>query len=366
MCEASKASSGAADCNLRHLPQHGSKAVAKTTISDVARDAGVSRATADRVLNHRGGVSMRKERAVLESAKRLGLDRNLEAKPATQLRVCVLMKPPQNPFYDLLARGFREANLLYAPQAITAYVSHIDVLAPEAICETLQSVQSRYDALVIVAPSHAGTVEALRQISERIPVVTLSTDLPLHVPHYYVGPDNDRAGRLAGELMGRLLGPEGGKVLLVAGLSEFSGHVERKRGFQSILAADYPACTVSATFETQDQNELAAKAVATALEADPTIRGVYNISQGNDDITLRIDRLGITERLVFICHDLTRVTRALLLARRIDAVIDQDPVLEARRAMEVILHHCGRWRGEPPEGGIPIHVYFREGLAAES
>jgi LacI family transcriptional regulator len=337
--------------------------VAKTTVSDVASDAGVSRATADRVLNRRGGVSKRKERAVLESAKRLGLDRNLDALPATQLRVCVLMKPPQNPFYALLSQGFREANLLFAPQAITAYVNYIDVLAPEAIREMLQSIQARYDALVVVAPSHSGTVEALRQICERIPVVTLSTDLPLHVSHYYVGLDNYRAGRVAGELMGRLLGPEGGKVLLVAGLSEFSGHVERKEGFESILRTDYPGCAVSAAIETLDRSELAAQAVATALSADPSIRGIYNISQGNDDITLRIDGMGITERLVFVCHDLTQVTRRLLLARRIDAVIDQDPVLEARRAMEAVLHHYGRLRGGPPDLGIPIRVHFRESLA---
>lgn len=338
--------------------------MAKTTVSDVARDAGVSRATADRVLNRRGGVSKRKERAVLESAKRLGLDRNLEALPTTHLRVCVLMKPPQNPFYELLSQGFREANLLFAPQAITAYVNHIDVLVPEAVRETLESVREHYDAMVIVAPSHRGTVEALRSISERIPVVTLSTDLPLHVPHYYVGPDNYRAGRVAGELMGRLLGPDGGNVLLVAGLSEFSGHHERRKGFESVLKDDFPACRISAAIETLDQNALAARAVATALEADPSIRGIYNISQGNDDITFRIDGMGITERLVFICHDLTSITRGLLLARRIDAVIDQDPVLEARRAMEAILHHYGRLRGAPPQVTIPLRVYFRESLAA--
>ncbi|MGF1624230.1 MAG: LacI family DNA-binding transcriptional regulator [Alphaproteobacteria bacterium] len=336
--------------------------MAKTTVSEVARDAGVSRATADRVLNGRGGVSKPRERAVLESAMRLGLDRNLNAFPATQLRVCVLMKPPHNPFYELLTQGFREANLLFGPQAITAYVNHIDVLVPAATCEMLRSVEDRYDALVIVAPSHPATVEALRLVSERIPVVTLSTDLPLHVPHYYVGPDNHRAGRVAGELMGRLLGPEGGNVLLVAGLSEFSGHDERKKGFESILATDYPACRVSAAIETLDQNDLAAKAVATALHADRSIRGIYNISQDNDDITVRIDRMGVTGKLVIVCHDLTTTTRSLLRARRIDAVIDQDPILEARRAMEAILHHYGRWTGGPPDVSIPIQVYFRESL----
>src|SRR6187549_1567315 len=125
----------------------------KITVSDVARDAGVSRATADRVLNRRGGVSIEKERAVLISARTLGLDRNLEVAPAQSLRVCVLMKPPQNPFYERLGRGFREANLLFEAKAITAYINHIDVLAPATIRLRLQKIAKSYDALVIVAPT---------------------------------------------------------------------------------------------------------------------------------------------------------------------------------------------------------------------
>ncbi len=337
----------------------------KVTISEVAADAGVSRATADRVLNRRGGVSVEKERAVLISARTMGLDRNLEVAPAQLLRVCVLMKPPQNPFYERLGRGFREANLLFDAQAITAYISHIDVLAPETIHSQLQKIAKTYDALVIVAPTSESIIDALRVIAERIPVITLSTDIPLDTAHYYVGPSNYKAGRLAGELMGRIVGPAGGNVLLVAGLHEFSGHQERRQGFRDVLDRDFPQCTIAIEINNLDQGQIAADGVAAALINHPDVRGIYNISQGNDEITQRLKQRGIKKDFFFICHDLTATTKALLLSRQIDVVIDQDPALEARRAMEIVLRHYGRLDRSPIDGGTPIRVFFRENAAEE-
>jgi LacI family transcriptional regulator len=338
----------------------------KVTITEVAARAGVSRATADRVLNRRGGVSTDKERAVLIIARRMGLDRNLTMAPVQHLRVCVLMKPPQNPFYERRERGFREANLLLADYAVTSYVTYIDVLAPQTIQRQLRRLASNYEALVIVAPAQTDILDELRGLAGRLPVVTLATDLPLDAPHYYVGPSNRQAGRLAGELMGRMLGPAGGKVLLVAGLQEFSGHAERKTGFFGILEQEYPNCTIAAEVDTHDrQGGRVAKAVLQALHRDPDIRGIYNISQGNDEIAVRIEPLRARQHLIFICHDLTPTTRELLATDRIDVVIDQDPLLEARRAIEIVLGHYGRMVGSPMEGRTPLRVVFRESLEAD-
>ena len=332
----------------------------KVKISEVAASAGVSRATVDRVLNRRGGVSGDKERAVLRSARTLGLDRDLRIQPVKLLRICVLMQPPENPFYERLGRGFQEANLLFAEQAARAYVSHIDVLEPEVICERLRRLTADYDALILVVPAQEKVIRLLTSISARMPVVTLASDLPLGVEHHYVGHSNHQAGRLAGELLGRLMGQEGGKVLLVAGLDQFSGHREREAGFREVLGERYPNAAIVARVEGRDQGVRVAASVSRIFRTRADIGGIYNVAHGIEQIARLIAPLREKQRFTFVCHDLTPLTRHLLAQGVVDAVIDQDPILEARRAMEIVLQHYGRLEGPPVDGIVPLHAVFRE------
>jgi LacI family transcriptional regulator len=143
--------------------------------------------------------------------------------------------------------------------------------------------------------------------------------------------------------MGRMLGRTS-MVLLVAGLNDFSDHQERRKRLHAPLREDYSSCTVTAEIDSFDRSATVAAAVVTALKAGG-IRGIHNISQGNDKITRRIEEHGFAKDVVFICHDQTSLaptTCDLLLARPVDVVIDQDPLLEARRAMELVLSHYGR------------------------
>ena len=82
----------------------------KATARDVAKAAGVSLSTVDRVLNGRGGVAADKERRVLEWARKLRLDRALDQRAARTLRIAVLIQPPENPFHAAIQAAFKAAN----------------------------------------------------------------------------------------------------------------------------------------------------------------------------------------------------------------------------------------------------------------
>ena len=278
------------------------------------------------------------------------------------------MQPPENPFYERLSRGVREANLVFSDQAIRAYITYIDVLAPETI---LQAPQALHRDIRRADPRRARQRPRSSSCFGRSPpryrVITLASDLPLDAPHhYYVGLSNLQAGRLAGELMGRLLRSKWRQRPARRRLNEFSGHRERETGFLSVLGEDFPKTVVVARFESRDRSGIVGGAMARILRRHPNLSGIYNIAHGTEEIARHIEPLRESRHLVFICHDLTTATRPLLISRQIDAVIDQDPIFEARRAIEIVLQHYGRLDGQPADGTMPPRVIFRENAGNEA
>jgi LacI family transcriptional regulator len=189
----------------------------KVTLADVARAAGVSLATIDRVLNGRGGVDRKKEASVLHWARRLRLDRNLDVRPTRLLRVGVLMSETSNPFYRSLQDAVARANWLFQANSIRCFVHHIDVLAPARSAARIDAAAASHDAMIVVCPEEPLIAAAFARTASAVPVVTLASDLPGSGWLAYVGLDNRTAGRTASELMGKFLGPGGGEVVVVSG-----------------------------------------------------------------------------------------------------------------------------------------------------
>ena len=168
-------------------------------MADVAKAAGVSEATVDRVLNGRGGVARDKEARVLEWARKLKLDRALGTVPARWLRIAILMQQPAVPYYLNLKRGFELAQKSFEAQRAICAVTYFDNLEPACVVETIGRATQKADALVVVAYEHPDISAAVRKLSPPIPVITLASDLPGTGRIAYVGIDNRGAGRVAGD-----------------------------------------------------------------------------------------------------------------------------------------------------------------------
>lgn len=333
----------------------------KATAQDVAREAGVSASTVDRVLNGRGGVSEAKERAVLAAARRMGLDRALNQTPARTLRIAVLTQPPSNPFHAVVQQAFEAANRSHPQFNMQFRVQHIDPSKGAQTARRIGELAGGHDGIVIVSAYDARIAAALETFSGRgKPVIALATDMPGIGSHRYVGPDNRRAGRVAGHLMGRFLGPAGGDVLVIAGMMSMIGQEERVAGFRAVLAERHPRCRVAEVLESHERGERAGGLVYRALGRNPAVRGIYNASAGAQPIVDALGALKRQEEIVFITHELTDEYRRLLRAGLIDAIIDQDPVHEVRVAVETLAAHFGRADAFPPSLITPVHIHMIE------
>lgn len=334
----------------------------KPTIADVAAAAGVSTATVDRVLNGRGGVRADRERRVLEAARRIKMDRALDDVPLRWLRLAVLMQNPENPYYGNLKRSFRIAQRTYEAQRVQCLLHYFESLEPEAVAARISKVSENADGLVVVAYEHPLINAALRAVSRAVPVITLASDLPDSGRLAYVGTDNRAAGRVAGELMGRFLGPAGGEIALVTGMPSFIGHEQREMGFRSVLRERFPGCRVVETLVSREQRGVTQRLMLDALDRHPGLAGIYNISAGNQGIAQALQWRGRARDTVFITHELTTTSQPLLLDGTLDAAIDQDPYGEALRAVDILLHHHGRVLDKPPSSVRPVTIYLRENV----
>jgi len=331
----------------------------KTTAKDVAKAADVSASTVDRVLNGRGGVDPDKERRVVEWARKLKLDRALRHRPVRALRIAVLIQPPENPFYAAVQDAFAAANRAYGDFNMQFLVRHFDAGRPSILPRLVRDLGDRHDGLILTVPQSDALADAIREVAARIPVVTLATDVRDCGRHAYVGPDDRRAGRVAGDLMGRFLAPAGGDVVMIAGLLSLIGNEEREMGFRSVLRERYPECRVAVVLESQERAERAGELVRDALNANPDIRGVYSVSAGAPVVVDALKALG-REDVVFITHELTPDRRELLRQGLIDAIIDQNPEFEVRAAIETMARLTGRLEGPSSTTITPVHIHMIE------
>jgi LacI family transcriptional regulator len=195
-----------------------------------------------------------------------------------------------------------------------------------------------------------------------MPVVTLASDLPGTGRLAYVGIDNRCAGRVAGELMGRFLGDAGGKVLVLTGMHDFLGHEERESGFRSVLRRRFPNCDIVETVESREQSAVTESLTRNAFRRYPDLRGIYNISVGDEGVGAALQALGRVRSTVFVGHELNDISRRLLIEGTLDAVLDQNPAAEAMRSIEIILRHYHRDPGVALPQQIPVTVLLRENL----
>ena len=332
----------------------------KTIIADIAAAAGVSTATVDRVLNRRGGVSPEKEGRVLEWSRKLQVDRDLERRPTRILRIGVVMQSPANPFYEVLRQAFARANSLYFGASLQTALYYFDVKTPHETAEMLRKIASSRDALIVILPDHQLITTTVQAISTQLPVVTMVSDLPQSGRMAYVGLDNRAAGRTAGELMGRFVGHAGGDIVVVSGLQSFIGQGEREMGFRAVLAERHPQCRLLTVLETREQPEKAGELVAAILKQTPEVAGVYNLSAGDSSIVGALRHFGRAGKTVLITHELTPERKALLQEGVIDAIIDQNPELEAMTAVQLLARHFGRCGDEALPTMTPARIYIRE------
>ena len=217
--------------------------------------------------------------------------------------------------------------------------------------------------VALMAPETPVVRDAVRALRQKgVPVVALVSDLPNSQPDHFVGIDSRAAGRTAGVLMGRFLGADCPKVMVIANSMLLRESIERRRGFDEVMLRDFPKVEVLQTLETHGSPAVLRQVVGEMLASVGEVGGIYLLGTGHRALATALSELGLLGRVVIIGHELTPHTRAALTSGWLDAVIVQNVGHIARSTLRVLRAKADRVPIDESQERLRIEVILSENI----
>jgi LacI family transcriptional regulator len=341
--------------------------MSRPTVHDIAREAGVSLATVDRVLNARPRVREQSVRVVQAAVEKLGYVRDVSAANLAkrrEYRFAFVIPDNKSQFTATIRDALVDVSKSSGPDRISIETILAPTDDPNATARILLGlIATQFHGVALMCPETPQVRDAVTRLKQAgLAVVTMISDLPSSARDHFVGVDNVAAGRTAGALMGRFLDQKLGKVLVISGSLTSRDSIERRFGFDSILAEQFPALNVLPTIESRNDSHRLISIVRQVLAAHNDIIGIYALGSGNAAI---LDVLRATDTIrnaTVIMHELTPVTRAALMASEVDVVIMQNVGHIVRSSIRVLRAHIDKTEIVEQQETIRIEIVMRENL----
>lgn len=339
----------------------------KPTAHDVAREARVSLATVDRVLNKRDGVRKATVERVNGAIEKLGYVRDLTAANLARQRTyrfVFVLPDGQGQFLTGLRKSISEAVDNAAYERVTARTILVSNRDNARLTKELQALDpDEIDGMAIMANETPVVRDTIARLKKHgVAVVSLVADQPNSERDHFVGFDNVSAGRTAATLLGRFAGEQRGKVAVVVTSMQARDMIERRLGFDAVMRAEFPNLTPLPSIEAYDDPETAQQLTLRCLQEHKDVVALYSIGASVRGVADGLQSFGAQRRIICVDHELTDNSRDLLEAGVLDAVINQNTGHLARSALRVMRAKCDDAPVLASQEHIRIEVLFRENL----
>lgn len=345
----------------------------KPTVHDIAKEAGVSLATVDRVLNARAGVREKTIARVNAAIDKIGYVRDIQAANLARRRAYgfVFVIPEGDTlFLATLRQAISDASRAGLHDRISTRVIAVPPRDPHRLVAVLGEVDpATVDGVAIMAPETPHVRDAIARLSDRgIAVCALVSDLPSTRRDHFAGIDNVAAGRTAGQLMGRYLSARGSRprVLTLTSSLLSRDSIERRLGFGQIMAESFPGIDLLPSVEGHDDPDRIRAILPLVLDGPAPVSGVYSLGAGNRALVDALRERGMATAVTVIAHDLTGHTRGALLDGSIDVVINQDLGHVVRSALRVMRATRDGTVINQGQERIRIDIILKENLPPEA
>ncbi|HEY1941582.1 MAG TPA: LacI family DNA-binding transcriptional regulator [Roseiarcus sp.] len=310
----------------------------RPTLPDLARAAGVSVATVDRVLNGRHPVRKGTAERVLSAAEAIGfhgaplLRRRVDA-PTLTLGF-LLQKP--DAFYRRLGADIEAAAARFTEAKVRAIVEYEADISPSTTAERLLAMSERTQAIGVVSVDHPRVSEAIERLKTKgAPTFALISDLTAEARAGFIGRDNRKEGRTAAWIIAKAAARPG-KIGIIVGSHRYLCQETAEISFRAYLREHAPAFQPLEPLVNLDDARFAHVATLELLARHPDLVGLYLCGGGTEGALAAAREETKSEPLAIVCNELTPETRAGLVDGVLSAVISTPTAQIADRAIEAM------------------------------
>jgi LacI family transcriptional regulator len=335
-------------------------------MAEIAKVAKVSIGTVGRALHGHGRISEETRQRVLQIARDLGYRPNLAARALSVgkgFRIGVCIPKELRFFYDHVRHGILGEARRYEHLGLDLVYRPVDRLGQGEI-EKVKELLSSDIRTLILTPGDSKRLTPLINKAEQqgIQVICVANDAPNSNRTSVVCVDPELAGKLAGELMGRLL-PAKSQVAIVTGMLQADNHFKKVQGFSELLPQTCPGAEVADVLEGhEDEDETFAKCVD-LLRRFRKLSGIYVSTVNCLPVCRALSSAGLAGKVKLITTDLFREMVPYLEKGTIAASIHQQPYAQGQAAIRLITDHLVGGRPIPPVFYLNPNIVLRSNLS---
>jgi LacI family transcriptional regulator len=334
------------------------------TVREIAKLAGVSIGTVDRVIHGRGQVSP-------ETAKKIGaiidkhrftpnpIARRLKRNRAYRFCALVPRRDQDSGYWEQIIKGIQAGAFEVEPLGIETEIiefDHYDLRDFErASKETLRKTPDG----VFFPPYEPETALSFTKDLDdmSIPYIFFDSDLPKAKPICIIGQDSFQGGYLAANLLHLFIGTITGFVAVF--YAPFSYHIGRRKDGFLRYAAENGIKAVANNFKDKNLKVLSDREVEKYLTTHPDLQGVF-VSYADVHLFAHAAQARKKQGNFFIIgYDLVPANHKLVKEGCIDAIISQRPQEQGRLALLSLYSHVVLGREIDSTVQMPLDIYIQ-------
>ena len=332
----------------------------KYTIKDIAKMAGVSKGTVDRVLHNRGKVSPAALEKINEVLNVIDYEPNLIArnlKNTKIYKICVLLPDPEIDSYWLpCVNGIQDAVKEFKPYSVNIAIHYFNPENKKSFVNANNTVLSLEPDAVLIAPLfHKETVEIVKQYDDlNIIVNTFNNQIEGESIKSFVGQDLHKSGRVAASLMNLILTEGQIAIIHIDESLKNAVHMqEKEKGFKSYFDEKKISGFSLTTLKLKHQN--VETKFSAFLDENPNLKGIFITTSKAYQIASILSTVK-DKKIAIIGYDLVEKNVNFLNQGLVHFLIHQNQKRQAYLGVSTLVEHFLFRKDIPETILLPIDI----------